>query len=150
VWKSRLHRGATAISEKGARQAGPLPSKQETAGWSNLAMPRASLTDLPFWPRLLSREEAARYVGVSSAVFDDEVKHGIWPPALRRGGKGGRLTWDRNALDKAADRASGLEEVAGPAATGPAHSEEDAAFWLEKINATSSRNGVARQARRTR
>jgi hypothetical protein len=113
-------------------------------------MPRSPLTDLPFWPRLLSRDEAARYVGVSTAVFDAEVRSGIWPPALRRGGKGGRFTWDRIMLDRAADRASGLGWVAGPAPTGPAHSEEDAAFWLEKINATSSRNGVARQARRTR
>jgi hypothetical protein len=113
-------------------------------------MARSPLTDLPFWPRLLSRDEAARYVGVSVAVFDDEVKGGIWPPALRRGGRGGRCTWDRLALDRAADRASGLEGVAGPVAAGPAHSEEDAAFWLEKINATSTRNGVARQARRTR
>ena len=39
-------------------------------------MPRSPLTDLPFWPRLLSRDEAARYVGVCSAVFDEEAKRG--------------------------------------------------------------------------
>jgi hypothetical protein len=69
---------------------------------------RAPLTALPFWPRYLSREEAARYVGVGPDVFDDEVDGGHWPHARRRGGKGGRLTWDRLALDAAADRDSGI------------------------------------------
>jgi hypothetical protein len=66
------------------------------------------LSSLPFWPRLLSREEAARYVGVSPETFDGEVALGLWPAARRRGGKGGRLTWDRALLDAAADRDSGL------------------------------------------
>lgn len=80
---------------------------------------RAVLSDLPFWPRLLSREEAARYVGVSPAVFDEEVKHGIWPPALRRGPRQGRTTWDRLALDRAADVASGLGEAGRSIDEGP-------------------------------
>lgn len=80
---------------------------------------RAPLASLPFWPRYLSREEAARYVGVSPDVFDTEVDTGHWPVARRRGGKGGRLTWDRVSLDAAADLASGIgqpnaEPVAGP------------------------------------
>jgi hypothetical protein len=69
---------------------------------------RAPLSDLPFWPRYLSRNEAARYVGVSVDVFDIEVDNGHWPPARRRGGRGGRLTWDRLALDAAADRDPGI------------------------------------------
>jgi len=69
---------------------------------------RTPLTALPFWPRYLSREEAARYVGVSPDVFDDEIDGGHWPQARRRGGKGGRLTWDRLALDAAADKDSGI------------------------------------------
>lgn len=113
-------------------------------------MPRSPLTDLPFWPRLLSRDEAARYVGVCSAVFDEEVKRGIWPPALRRGGKGGRLTWDRIMLDRAADRASGLEGVAGSGATGPAHSVEEAARAMEMIRATSTRNRTESNTRKAR
>ena len=32
----------------------------------------------------------------------------MWPPPLRRGGRGGLLTWDVVALDRAADRLSGL------------------------------------------
>jgi len=103
-------------------------------------MSRTTLTDLPFWPRYLSREEAARYVGVSTAVFETEVARGIWPSAMRRGSRGGGpLTWDRIALDKAADRASGLEEAAGPVASSPAISERDAAFWMEKLDATFTR-----------
>jgi len=59
---------------------------------------------MPFWPRYLSREDAAAYVGVSPGVFDEEVKQGLWPPPLRRGERAGRLTWDRVGLDHAADR----------------------------------------------
>jgi len=110
-------------------------------------MKRPPLTDLPFWPRLLSRDEAARYVGVSAAVFDEEVRAGLWPPAWRRGARNGRLTWDRKMLDLAADRASGLQGVAGPAPTGPAYSEQDAAYWMEKIDATSTRNHAHRRAK---
>jgi hypothetical protein len=78
-------------------------------------MTRPALTDLPFWPRLLSREEAARYVGASIETFDREVIAGVWPAPLRRGPHGGRATWDRLALDRAADRASGIAESPAPA-----------------------------------
>lgn len=63
---------------------------------------------LPGWPRYLSRDEAAAYVGVSASTFDDEVLAGWWPAPRRRGLKGGRCTWDRLALDAFADRAAGL------------------------------------------
>lgn len=72
-------------------------------------MPKAPLSSLPYWPRYLARDEAARYVGVSASEFDREVATGIWPGPTRRGAKGSRLTWDRNALDAAADRRSGIE-----------------------------------------
>jgi hypothetical protein len=75
-------------------------------------MSRTPVGELPDWPRMLGREEAARYLGVSDDVFDQEVRAGLWPPALRRGLRGGRLTWDRLALDRAADRASGLDQPA--------------------------------------
>jgi hypothetical protein len=113
---------------------------------------RVPLSDLPFWPRLLSREEAARYVGVSTDVFDEEVRAGVWPAAMRRGVRNGRLTWDRNVLDLAADRASGLsaQREAGPAATGPAISDEDAALALERYNAPTSRNRSKPQHQKAR
>lgn len=80
---------------------------------------RAPIADLPFWPRYLSREEAARYVGVSADVFDDEVNQGFWPGPRRRGRLQGRLTWDRLLLDAAADRDSGIGDLVDQA-TGPA------------------------------
>ena len=69
---------------------------------------RLSLSSLPDWPRFLTREAAAAYVGVSPTVFDDEVRSGVWPAARKRGSKGGLLTWDRSLLDAAADREAGL------------------------------------------
>ncbi len=50
---------------------------------------------LPGWPRYLSRELAAAYVGVSVSAFDQEVTAGWWPPPRRRGAKASRATWDR-------------------------------------------------------
>ena len=57
--------------------------------------------------KILSREEAARYVGVSVDAFDVEVAAGLWPGPRRRGGKGGRLTWDRALLDAPAGGGGG-------------------------------------------
>ena len=83
-------------------------------------MAQVLLPDLPYWPRYLSREQAAMYVGVSPDTFDMEVQDGLWPAPRRRGSKGGRLTWDRSALDAAADRASGLSDPgeSAPSLTG--------------------------------
>lgn len=69
---------------------------------------KSDLADLPAWPRCLSKEQAAAYVGVSPNVFTAEVKLGRWPQAEKRGTKGGRLTWDRHALDACLDRRSNL------------------------------------------
>ena len=68
-------------------------------------------------PRFLDRAEAARYLGVSATTFDQEVKTGLWPAPIRRGTTGRALTWDRLALDRAADRLSNL--TAGPAPENP-------------------------------
>jgi hypothetical protein len=59
-------------------------------------------------PRCLARTEAAAYLGVGVDTFDAEVKAGVWPAGFPRGGKGGKLTWDRRLLDAALDRQSGL------------------------------------------
>lgn len=73
---------------------------------------RFPISDLPYWPRCLSREEAARYVGVSPNVFDSEVTDGKWPSGERRGAKGGRLTWDRRALEMRLDaRLGSVEDI---------------------------------------
>lgn len=49
-------------------------------------------------PRGLSRDEAARYVGISSTKFDDLVTRGDMPRPKRIDG---RVIWDRFALDMA-------------------------------------------------
>jgi hypothetical protein len=76
---------------------------------------RADLADLPAWPRWMSREQAASYVGVSPNVFDAEVRAGVWPKAEKRGShksKRPRLTWDRKLLDLSSDLRSGI--IANP------------------------------------
>jgi len=60
---------------------------------------------------MLGRPEAAAYLGVSIDTFDYEVRSGMWPSACRRGRAGGRLTWDRLILDRAADLMSGLKGI---------------------------------------
>jgi hypothetical protein len=64
---------------------------------------KQALGDLPDWPRCLSADEAARYVGVSRNVFDAEVTEGLWPKGLTRGPSHGKVTWDRRALDRRLD-----------------------------------------------
>jgi hypothetical protein len=74
------------------------------------------VSDLPPLPsiRFLTRDQAAAYLGVSARTFDGEVQTGLWPPAMKRGGRGGALTWDRRLLDRAADRLAGLADSAAP------------------------------------
>ena len=51
-------------------------------------------------PRLLSREQAAAYVGVGVTKFDEMVADGRMPRAKRIDG---RKVWDRHRLDSAID-----------------------------------------------
>jgi hypothetical protein len=53
-------------------------------------------------PRLLSREEAAAYVGLSPNSFDIEVRAGTFAGPVRLKRVDRRL-WDRKALDLALD-----------------------------------------------
>ena len=67
-------------------------------------------------PRLLTKEQAASYCGVSAPVFSDRCP--VAPVAL---GEGERLRrWDRAALDAWIDSLSGTREV----------SEID---WIERV-----------------
>jgi len=68
-------------------------------------------------PRYLDRRQAAAYLGVSTTVFDEEVKAGLWPPPHRRGSKGGRHTWDRKLLDRFADQHACGQVPVAPAAS---------------------------------
>lgn len=75
-------------------------------------MTRATLQAerMPYWPRFLGREMAATFVGVSPNVFDAEVRDGKWPAGIPRGTRGGKLTWDRRALEMIADAALGVAD----------------------------------------
>lgn len=53
-------------------------------------------------PLFLDEEAAAVFVGVGVTTFRSEVAAGLWPPAVRRGTRGRRLTWYRPALEEAA------------------------------------------------
>jgi hypothetical protein len=94
-------------------------------------------------PRCLSRAEAAAYVGVCVDVFDDEVRAGLWPAGRPRGAKGGKLTWDRKALDAAEDLRSGF--AVNPSAANPIR--QSAAEALEarlraKVEAVRAQGGA--------
>lgn len=102
------------------------------------------ITDLPAWPRLLPRALAAAYVGVSPNQFDLEVQEGVWPAALPRGRKGGKLTWDRVQLDAAVDRLAGALDkpgVSGPTVTTPEAEPDLLLKWRERLHGTPSISG---------
>ena len=70
------------------------------------------IKDLPGWPRWLSEEQAAAYVGVSVTMFRDEVRSGIWPAGRNRGRgtkRNGCVRWDRKELDASSD--AGLKSL---------------------------------------
>ncbi len=63
------------------------------------------------WPRGLPGEDlAAFYVGETPASFREGIKAGRWPEPQKRGA---RDIWDRDLLDQAMDRQSGLDAEPG-------------------------------------
>jgi predicted DNA-binding transcriptional regulator AlpA len=68
-----------------------------------------ALADLGIAPRLLTREQAAAYCGLSVHGFSDWVKTARLPGPIR-----GTVRWDRKAIDAALDRASGLQATLQP------------------------------------
>ena len=69
-----------------------------------------ALADLGIAPRLLTREQAAAYSGLSVHGFSEWVKAGKLPGPIR-----GTARWDRKAIDAAIDQASGLNPKIGTA-----------------------------------
>lgn len=68
-------------------------------------------------PRCLTVDQAAEYVGMSGPSFEKAVDAGLFPKALPFAAHGiARNLWDRNALDQALDRMSGLlpQSASGP------------------------------------
>lgn len=76
--------------------------------------------------RLLTRSEAAAYCGSSLSTFSAWVAAGHMPKPLF-----GSRKWDKNAIDAALDKASGLvrDRVAKP----EAEDEDPVAAWLRGI-----------------
>lgn len=102
---------------------------------------------MPDWPRHMTRDLAAAYVGVSPSVFDDEVAAGKWPKAQARGAKGGLATWDRVLLDVASDREAGFAGTAMPTLVPPASPEAEQEFRSRLRRAkTPSRGTKASQS----
>jgi predicted DNA-binding transcriptional regulator AlpA len=62
-----------------------------------------TLTDLGIAPRLLTREQAAAYCGLSVNGFSDWIKSGRLPGPIA-----GTARWDLRAIDAALDSASGI------------------------------------------
>jgi hypothetical protein len=60
-------------------------------------------------PRLLTREQAAFYCGLSASAFSRWVKLGRLPSPLR-----GTSRWDLKAIDLALDSLSGIEICKDP------------------------------------
>tara|TARA_B100000686_G_scaffold352724_1_gene455742 strand:+ start:1367 stop:1645 length:279 start_codon:yes stop_codon:yes gene_type:complete len=60
---------------------------------------KLSYSELPGWPRLLSLELAASYVGVSEHLFKKNLGT-RWPHPLR---DGNRILWDKHELDRMID-----------------------------------------------
>jgi len=71
-----------------------------------MTSPRLKPAELPGWPRWLSEELAAAYVGLGQEAFRQEVDAGIWPAARGAGLGGRRKVWDRQALDQKSDELS--------------------------------------------
>ena len=66
-----------------------------------------ALTDLGIPPRLLTREQAAAYCGLSVNGFSEWVKAGRLPGPIPRTAR-----WDLKAIDIALDFASGISHTA--------------------------------------
>ena len=64
---------------------------------------RTSLAELGILPRVVTREQAASYCGLSPQGFSEWVKAGRLPHPI-----GGTCRWDLKAIDAALDMASGL------------------------------------------
>jgi hypothetical protein len=76
---------------------------------------------LPNWPRWLTAELAAAYVGVGLNKFREEITAGVWPAKNPKLGR-----WDRAALDQASDRLSNPSYGATERLLGRLRGEKDA------------------------
>lgn len=72
---------------------------------------RADLEGLPDWPRGMSADQAAAYVGESKTLFLEKVSRRQWPQPRQ---EGRRAIWDKALLDLSYNRTSGLDIQSAP------------------------------------
>src|ERR1700730_11140938 len=84
-------------------QAGDATRKARTGGLHAERARRHPLIDLGIGPRLLTREQAAAYCGLSASGFSEWVRSGKLPGPIR-----GSTRWDLKAIDAALDSLSGI------------------------------------------
>jgi predicted DNA-binding transcriptional regulator AlpA len=65
---------------------------------------KKNLTSLPGWPRWLTRELTAAYLGVSPGTLDKLSKLSDFPRPHALAGDSGLLRYDRHELDEWSDR----------------------------------------------
>jgi hypothetical protein len=74
------------------------------------AVSASSAPAIPFWPRLLSAELSAAYLGLSERTFLDRVSKHMLPAGRKIGA---RLLWHIKILDEYSDALFGLAEGEG-------------------------------------
>lgn len=95
--------------------------------------------------RGLSRQEAARYVGISTSTFDKLAHKGKMPQPFRIRS---RTIWDLRKLDAAFDLLSGPEEeIDSFADWDPPPAKSGRQSWKEKVEAHASTVQVPKDAR---
>lgn len=66
------------------------------------------LASMPYWPAAMTRKEAAAYLCLSEAKFEQEVNAGTLPLPIELGG---RPHWSRRKLDEALEVLHGEGDV---------------------------------------
>lgn len=62
------------------------------------------------WPRRMSRTVAAAYMGIGETTFQQRVDARVYPQPIS---DGGRVLWDKRALDLLVDAQSGFDDASG-------------------------------------
>ena len=130
-WPRRPRTGTEARNDHRGRRAKPAPKKpaaRTKAPKNEVTQRRATLADLPAWPRLLSADAAAAYVGMSRGAFDarfapqlHKLRIGAAPAAGRRDRR--VLRYDRCELDELVDRLGDNDHRSGE-------------YWLNQLDGT--------------
>jgi hypothetical protein len=94
------------VSSRGVAtsKASPQPAQTRTTLGEQMTVSGARVEVVP--RRCLSRQEAARYIGISVTLFDELVAEGVMPQPFNIRS---RKLWDIRALDAAIDALADVE-----------------------------------------